>query len=95
MTDPQFRSYFHRNVAPGWFAWKDELADKGFRFNLDYLALGQSSSADIGEGEAANGIFRFWFGKIWVGDNVNKGIAAYGEALVGIGATGHLWKVLV
>ncbi len=60
VTDPQFRSEFPRNVAPGWFAWKDGLADKGFRFNLDYLALGQSSSADIGEGEAASGIFRFY-----------------------------------
>ena len=60
LTDPQFRSDFPRNVAPGWFAWKDGLAEKGFRFNLDYLALRQSTNADIGTGEAASGIVRFY-----------------------------------
>ncbi len=61
LTDPQFRSDFPKNIAPGYFAWKDRLAkDYGFRFNLDYLALGQSSNADIGEGDASGGIFRVY-----------------------------------
>ncbi|WP_299354286.1 carbohydrate porin [uncultured Shimia sp.] len=60
LTDPQFRSDFPRNIAPGWHAWKDGLAEQGFRFNLDYLMLGQSSNADLGTGEAASGIFRFY-----------------------------------
>lgn len=63
LTDPHFRSDFPRNVAPGWFAWKDKLAERDFRFNLDYLALGQSSNADLGPGEAASGIF--WFYGNW------------------------------
>lgn len=61
LTDPQFRSEFPRNVAPGYFAWKDQLAkEHGFRFNFDYLALGQSSNADLGEGKASGGIARFY-----------------------------------
>lgn len=60
LTDPQFRSNFPRNVAPGWFAWKDGLAERGFKFNLDYLALAQSTNADIGADEAASGIARFY-----------------------------------
>lgn len=60
LTDPQFRSDFPRNVAPGWFAWKDSLAEQGFRFNFDYLALAQSSSSNLGEGEASGGIARFY-----------------------------------
>ncbi len=60
LTDPQLRSDFPRTVAPGWFAWKDELAQKGFSFNIDYLALAQTSDADAGEGEAASGILRFY-----------------------------------
>lgn len=60
VTDPQFRSDVPRNAAPGWFEWKDGLAERGFRFNIDYLALGQSSTADIGEAEAASGIVRFY-----------------------------------
>ncbi|WP_380058987.1 carbohydrate porin (plasmid) [Falsihalocynthiibacter sp. SS001] len=60
LTDPQFRSDFPRNIAPRWFAWKDGLAEKGFRFNLDYLALGQSTNTDLGTGEAASGIARFY-----------------------------------
>lgn len=60
VTDPQFRSDFPRALVPGWFAWKDGLAEQGVRFNLDYLALGQSSNADIGTGEAASGIFRIY-----------------------------------
>lgn len=60
LTDPQFRSDFPRNIAPGWFTWKDELAEKGFKFNLDYLALGQWSDADIGEGDAGGGIARLY-----------------------------------
>ncbi|SMP09704.1 porin [Shimia sagamensis] len=60
LTDPQLRSDFPRNIAPGWFSWKDGLAEKGFRFNLDYLTLGQSSNANLGEGNAASGIFRVY-----------------------------------
>ncbi|MEM8580328.1 MAG: carbohydrate porin [Pseudomonadota bacterium] len=60
LTDPQFRSDFPRNAAPGWFEWKDSLAEQGFTFNFDYLALGQSSSSDLGEGEAAGGIARIY-----------------------------------
>lgn len=60
LTDPQYRSDFPRNIAPGWFAWKDRLAESGFRFNIDYLALGQTTNADLGTGEAASGIARFY-----------------------------------
>ncbi len=60
LTDPQYRSDFPRNIAPGWFQWKDRLAEDGFRFNIDYLALGQSTNADLGTGEAASGIARFY-----------------------------------
>ena len=60
LTDPQFRSNFPKTVAPGYFAWKDRLAEQGFRFNFDYLALGQTSNASLGEGEASSGIFRFF-----------------------------------
>lgn len=60
LTDPQFRSDFPRNIAPRWFAWKDDLAKKGFTFNLDYLSLGQWSNSDLGEGEAGGGIARFY-----------------------------------
>ncbi|UWR03537.1 carbohydrate porin [Ruegeria conchae] len=60
LTDPQYRSDFPRNIAPGWFRWKDRVAEEGFRFNIDYLALGQSSNADLGTGEAASGIARFY-----------------------------------
>lgn len=61
LTDPQFRSNFPRNVAPGYVSWKDRLAnDHGLRFNFDYLALGQLSNAGWGAGEAASGIARFY-----------------------------------
>lgn len=60
LTDPQLRSDFPRNIAPSWFAWKDDLASKGLRFNLDYLALGQTSNSNLGTGEAASGIARFY-----------------------------------
>ncbi|WP_170546390.1 carbohydrate porin [Ruegeria arenilitoris] len=60
LTDPQYRSDFPRNIAPGWFRWKDRLADSGFRFNIDYLALGQTTNSDLGTGEAASGIVRFY-----------------------------------
>lgn len=60
LTDPQLRSDFPRNIAPSWFAWKDDLAAKGFRFNLDYLTLGQTSNSNLGTGEAASGIARFY-----------------------------------
>ncbi len=60
LTDPQYRSDFPRNIAPGWFSWKNRLAEDGFRFNIDYLALGQTTDADLGAGEAASGIARFY-----------------------------------
>lgn len=60
LTDPQFRSDFPRNIAPRWFEWKDRLAEGGFKFSIDYLALGQSSDANLGTGEAASGIARFY-----------------------------------
>ncbi|WP_170559263.1 carbohydrate porin [Ruegeria atlantica] len=60
LTDPQYRSDFPKNIAPRWFRWKDGLAENGFRFNFDYLALGQSTNADLGTGEAASGIARLY-----------------------------------
>ncbi|GAB5512161.1 MAG: hypothetical protein Rhims3KO_35620 [Hyphomicrobiales bacterium] len=60
VTDPQFRSDFPRNVAPGFYAWKDRLAEQGFSFNFDYLVLGQTSNASLGDGDASSGIFRFY-----------------------------------
>ncbi|WP_406644531.1 carbohydrate porin [Aliisedimentitalea scapharcae] len=60
LTDPQLRSNFPRNLAPGWFAWKDGLAERGFKFNIDYFALGQSSNSNLGAGEASSGIARFY-----------------------------------
>lgn len=60
LTDPQFRSDFPNNIALSWFAWKDSLARKGFKFNIDYLSLGQSSSSNMGAGEAASGIARLY-----------------------------------
>ncbi|MFD0979992.1 hypothetical protein [Tropicimonas aquimaris] len=43
LTDPQPRTNFPRNALPGYFGWKDRLAEGGFRFNLDYLTLGARS----------------------------------------------------
>ncbi|NDR55861.1 carbohydrate porin [Aliiruegeria sabulilitoris] len=60
LTDPQPRTGFPRNVLPGYFGWKDGLAENGFRFNLDYFALGQWSDSDLGEGEAGGGVLRFY-----------------------------------
>ncbi len=60
LTDPQLRSNFPRNVAPGWFAWKDGLAESGFKFSFDYLALGQWSDLNAAEDSAAGGMFRFY-----------------------------------
>ena len=60
LTDPQLRSDFPRNITPGWFAWKDSLAERGFRFNVDYFSLGQISSSNTGAGEASSGIARFY-----------------------------------
>lgn len=60
LSDPQFRSDFPRDLVPGWFAWKDDLADKGLNFNLDYLSLGQWTDADMGSGDAGGGIARFY-----------------------------------
>lgn len=60
LTDPQPRTSFPRNVMPGYFDWKDGLAENGFRFNLDYLSLGQWSDSDLRRGEAGSGILRFY-----------------------------------
>ncbi len=60
LTDPQFRSDFPVNIAPSYFEWKEGLAEQGFRFNLDYLALGQTTNSDLGEGNASGGIFRLY-----------------------------------
>lgn len=60
LTDPQPRTTFPRNVAPGWHAWKDRLAESGFRFNLDYFALGQRTDGDLGEGHASGGVLRVY-----------------------------------
>lgn len=61
LTDPQLRSDFPRSIAPGYFAWKDRLAqDRRISFNFDYLALGLTSNADPGEAEAGSGIARFY-----------------------------------
>ena len=60
LTDPQFRSDFPVNIAPGYFRWKEGLAENGFSFNFDYLSLGQWSDSDLGEGNASGGIFRFY-----------------------------------
>lgn len=60
LTDPQFRSEFPNYIAPRWFAWKKDLAKKGVNFNVDYLAFGQSSTSNIGEGAASSGLIRFY-----------------------------------
>ena len=60
LTDPQYRSNFPVNVAPRYFEWKEGLAERGFRFNLDYLALAQTTNSDLGEGKASGGIFRIY-----------------------------------
>ncbi|MEV8468994.1 carbohydrate porin [Fluviibacterium sp. DFM31] len=60
LTDPQPRTSFPRNALPGYFDWKDGFADNGFRFNLDYLTLGQWSDSDLGQGDAAGGILRLY-----------------------------------
>lgn len=60
LTDPMYRSDFPRNIFPAWFEWKDDLAARGFRFNLDYLALGQHSSSNLGDGKGASGLARFY-----------------------------------
>ena len=60
LTDPQPRSDFPRNIAPGYVDWKDRLAEDGFRFNLDYLALGQWSDSDLGQGDAGSGLLRVY-----------------------------------
>ena len=60
LTDPQFRLDFPVNIAPGYFEWKEGLAQRGFSFNVDYLTLGQTSNSDLGEGDASGGIFRLY-----------------------------------
>lgn len=60
LTDPQYRSDFPNSALPSWVAWKDELANKGFKFNIDYLSLGQWSNADADPDRASGGIARFY-----------------------------------
>lgn len=60
LTDPRIRSDFPRNIAPGWYSWKESLAERGFRFNIDYMALAQNSSSNLGAGKASSGIARFY-----------------------------------
>ncbi|MEM8773793.1 MAG: carbohydrate porin [Pseudomonadota bacterium] len=60
LTNPQFRSDFPRKAAPAWFRWKDELAEQGLRFNIDYLFLGQISDADTNPDSVRGGILRFY-----------------------------------
>lgn len=60
LTDPQFRSDFPRNIAPGYFRWKDGFAEDGIKFNFDYLSLGQWSNSDLGDGNASGGIARIY-----------------------------------
>ncbi len=60
LTDPQPRTDFPRSAVPGYFAWKDGLSENDFRFNLDYLALGQWSNSDLGQRNASSGILRFY-----------------------------------
>ncbi|MEM1361656.1 MAG: carbohydrate porin [Pseudomonadota bacterium] len=63
VTDPQFRSDFPRLALPGLYAWRDGLAEKGFKFGADYLSLGQWADNDIGADRASGGIARI-FGTI-------------------------------
>lgn len=60
LTDPQFRTDFPRNVIPGWFSWKNGLAENGVKFGIDYFALGQSSSSSLGTGEASGGVLKVY-----------------------------------
>ncbi|MVO17602.1 carbohydrate porin [Parasedimentitalea huanghaiensis] len=60
LTDPQYRSDFPKNIAPSWFAWKDQLGEQRFKFNIDYLSIGQSSTSNMGEGHASGGIARLY-----------------------------------
>lgn len=60
LTDPQYRSDFPRSALPGFYAWKDGLAEGGFSFGADYLALGQWGNSDIGPGDAGGGIARLF-----------------------------------
>ncbi|KUJ77130.1 porin [Ruegeria profundi] len=66
LTNPQFRSDFPRNALPGFYAWKDGLAERGVKLGFDYLALGQWSDSDLGSGNASSGIARF-FGTLAAG----------------------------
>lgn len=60
VTDPQFRTDFPRNVLPGLYDWRDGLAEKGFKFGADYLALGQWADNDLGADRASGGIARIY-----------------------------------
>ncbi len=60
LTDPKFRSDFPAGALTGWTAWKNGLAEKGFKFNFDYLALGQSTDANTATDSASGGIARFY-----------------------------------
>ena len=65
-TDSQFRFDFPRNIAPGYFRWKDGLAEGGIKFNFDYLSLGQWSNSDLGTNSSpicSNSVRTFSLGK--------------------------------
>ncbi|MEM0947346.1 MAG: carbohydrate porin [Pseudomonadota bacterium] len=60
LTDPRFRSDFPRAALPGYFEWKDRLAENGLKLTFDYLVLGQWSDSDLGASDAASGIARLY-----------------------------------
>ncbi|MEM1129651.1 MAG: carbohydrate porin [Pseudomonadota bacterium] len=71
LASPEPRTDFPRNVLPGFYAWKDGLAERGVNLGFDYLALGQWSNSDVGSGEAAGGIARV-FGTIAFGQSAHS-----------------------
>lgn len=68
LVDPQPRSDFPRNLLPGFYAWKDGLAERGVKLGFDYIALGQWSNSSVGPGEAAGGMARI-FGTVALGQS--------------------------
>ena len=59
-VEPFYRLDFPRDLFPGLYAWKDELAESGLKFNFEYLALAQWANSDIGEGNTAGGFARLY-----------------------------------
>lgn len=59
LTDPQFRSRFIKEGLTPWIDFKAGLSENyNLNIGLDYQALSQFSTSDLGEGNAAGGIFR-------------------------------------